>query len=326
MLRRTRSSAAGVVTSGTIARTPDASAEQEPERVRQTPRPVSLVVGPLRVEDVPEPIGAVALRLEQGDHAPDVGDVPPRLGALARELVLADVEVDARVGERRSVDDPEDGAARVPQSRAQRPGEAEHARLDEDAVEADQAAERGAEEAGRLTPGKRPEIAVDERFDGLREEAEVLASAAARNGVLVRAGLVRVRDADDDRLGSLVGEQLHCLVDLPLPGEARLVVEEVLAVVHVHDREAPGAGRVSRRQVDVQVAGIAELRACDVAEDADVADCGCSSERFPARHAYAADGWRNGTSGLQPARSAATSGGGVISSSRASSGRGRRSA
>ena len=56
-----------------------------------------------------------------------------------------------------------------------------------------------------------------------------------------------VWDADDDRLEPFFGQRLERLVDAPLAGETRRLVEQVLPVVHVESRVGPiGRGVGSR--------------------------------------------------------------------------------
>jgi hypothetical protein len=127
-------------------------------------------------------------------------------------------------------------------------------------IEGDEAAERGAAEAGVLGRGEGAIGAVEEGLDLFEEEAAVTVAVAAAmfgvggRSVLGHAAQAGVSDADQDEGldEALVGEAIGGGVRLPgmAGNEGGALVEEILAVVEIEDGEAlfgvleVGAGKV----------------------------------------------------------------------------------
>jgi hypothetical protein len=125
-------------------------------------------------------------------------------------------------------------------------------------------------------PSRSPVVRlVDERLHRLDDELDVIGGAAApearvvKRAVLVETVLTAVGYADDDRLDPLFGELLEHLVDTPLAREARRLVEEVLPVVHVERGVGAVRGGIRRREIDEDVARVAENVASHVAQHLD---------------------------------------------------------
>ncbi|MCU0619820.1 MAG: hypothetical protein MUF40_08040, partial [Gemmatimonadaceae bacterium] len=188
--------------------------------------------------------GLVALRDEEVAHA-------ARL-ALAR----ADVEVEPRVAPRLMPDVVEDRGVREPEARAHHAREAEGIVPFEEAVERDEPAHAAAGEAGVRAVADRAEALIDDRAEDVGDPVDVGARPATADlrvlegAVLEEAPLGAVPDADDDRVGAEAGGRGERVDEAPGAGERGRVVEEVLPVVHVHDRPARRRLAVARGDRD----------------------------------------------------------------------------
>ena len=117
--------------------------------------------------------------------------------------------------------------------------------------------------------GARTKAAIDHRLERLDQEGEV-AIAAAGAGLFIPkwtvfrdARLARVRHADDDRLAACGGQRVKRPEQPPVTRVRRRRIEEVLPILHVDHRKPPGAA-IGRRQIDDDLAAIAELWTPDV--------------------------------------------------------------
>ena len=198
---------------------------------------------------------ALVAEVEAGAPAEGFEDMEEVVGVveMAQALLHADVEPDAegragRDGLEQRRDERQD-AAFLPPKRGREDGElVEGGWVPQAEVERDEAAERGASEAGVLGLGAGAVGAVEEWLDLFEEEAAVAVALAAAvawvggGGVLGHAAKAGVGDADEDEGldEAPVDEAIGGGVRPPgMAGdEGGAVVEEVLAVVEIEDGEA----------------------------------------------------------------------------------------
>src|SRR3954453_4762672 len=169
----------------------------------------------------------------------------------------------------------EDLLAQQPERRAQHAREAEDLRPLDEGVEADVPARARADDSRPFGVLRDPEVRGDPRSQLVREPRHERSSHVGERGVLRQSSFSAVLDADDDCLEPFLGQRFECLVEMPLAGVARVVVEEVLAVMcEQHGIRALGL-RIGRREIHPE---------CPVAfEDAHVPADRATVERLPAQ-------------------------------------------
>lgn len=156
--------------------------------------------------------------------------------------------------------------------------------------ERDQAAERGAAEAGGFAVGEDAVLGGDPGHELAGEHEAVLVGLAAAHlpvalvGVLGESAVAGVVDADDDEGLDLAGLDggVSLLADLPgaAGDEGGAAVKEVLAVVEIEDGvEAVGLLLVAGRQVDDEVAVFRQVVAGESAMKAETRVGGVSAGR-----------------------------------------------
>jgi hypothetical protein len=182
----------------------------------------------------------------------------------------ADVEPDAGarvVGRIEVADEGEDTALIPPEGGGEDAEAAERFRVFEAEIEADEAAEGGAAEAGVFRAGEGAVGDIDEGDKFFEDEAAVAVAFAsahfevAGGGVLGHAAKAGVGDADEDGGGDAAGVGEPVGGGAGAPGVAGdvggSVVKEILAVVEVEDGEAAvGLGGVLGREVDGDAAEV----------------------------------------------------------------------
>src|SRR6266481_869256 len=187
----------------------------------------------------------------------------------ARAFARADIEPDARARlHGRCFRKTVDHVLVPPDGRRERGDSSKNARMLETEIEGNEAAQRGATDAGMLRARKSAVFAFDEGLHFFDEKFCVAVGAAAAefgnvSGSVFANTRFGVVHANDDQRSDRVGlnASISSLTDVPvLPGdEGSGAIKKILAVLEIEDREtARGLIVVAGRSVNNEVALIAE--------------------------------------------------------------------